>query len=214
MYKYILSFFLILFCYKTFNNLSNPIRDILIRFASKDFTLDDFHESIHLCNTTVQLKYRKLPRCNSDLPEQRHWNLQNFRDYLQYLLHFLLQGIGKFNQSTNYRFRSRGQELAWEKIIRPGIKQNLIGALLASQDNMVNRKNSFQLYGADFVVADDFSVWLLEINKNPRLHPPSSEVTVKLYPEVIEDAMKGMLIKEMKIYIMLKSYIIIHKVTL
>ncbi|XP_018363044.1 PREDICTED: tubulin glycylase 3A-like [Trachymyrmex cornetzi] len=143
-------------------------KDILIRFASKDFTLSDFHESIHLCNTTVQLKYRQLPRCNSDLPEQRHWNLQDFKDYLQ----------------------SRGQKLAWEKIIRPGIKQNLIGALLASQDNMVNRKNSFQLYGADFVVADDFSVWLLEINTNPRLHPPSSEVTAKLYPEVIEDAMK------------------------
>ena len=91
----------------------------------------------------------------------------------------------------NYWFRSRNQEAAWEKIIRPGIKQNLIGALLASQDNMVNRKNSFQLYGADFVMADDFSVWLLEINTNPRLHPPSSEVTAKLYPEVIEDAMKG-----------------------
>ncbi|XP_070148745.1 tubulin monoglycylase TTLL3-like [Polyergus mexicanus] len=58
---------------------------------------------------------------------------------------------------------------------------------------MVNRKNSFQLYGADFVVADDFSVWLLEINTNPRLHPPSSEVTAKLYPEVIEDAMKVVL---------------------
>ncbi|XP_011701651.1 PREDICTED: tubulin glycylase 3A-like [Wasmannia auropunctata] len=146
-------------------------KDILIRFASKDFTLDNFHESIHLCNTTVQLKYRQLPICNSSLPEQRHWSLQDFRDYLQ----------------------SRGQELAWEKIIRPGIKQNLIGALLASQDNMVNRKNSFQLYGADFVVAEDFSVWLLEINTNPRLNPPSSEVTAKLYPEVIEDAMKVVL---------------------
>ncbi|XP_018338139.1 PREDICTED: tubulin monoglycylase TTLL3-like [Trachymyrmex septentrionalis] len=143
-------------------------KDILIRFASKDFTLSDFHESIHLCNTTVQLKYRQLPTCNSDLPKQRHWNLQDFKNYLQ----------------------SRGQKLAWEKIIRPGIKQNLIGALLASQDNMVNRKNSFQLYGADFVVADDFSVWLLEINTNPRLNPPSSKVTAQLYPEVIEDAMK------------------------
>jgi len=90
-------------------------------------------------------------------------------------------------------YRSRDQELAWEKVIRPGIKENLIGALLASQDNMVNRKNGFQLYGADFVVADDFSVWLLEINTNPRLHPPSSRVTAQLYPQVIEDAMKGML---------------------
>ncbi|XP_011134882.1 tubulin monoglycylase TTLL3 [Harpegnathos saltator] len=146
-------------------------KDVLVRFASKDFTLGDFHESIHLCNTTVQLRYRKSPGRNSDVPEELHWNLQNFKDYLQ----------------------SRDQELAWESTIEPGIKQNLIGALLASQDNMVNRKNSFQLYGADFVVADDLSVWLLEINTNPRLYPPSSEVTAKLYPEVIEDAMKVVL---------------------
>lgn len=88
-------------------------------------------------------------------------------------------------------FRSTNRESAWEKLIKPGIKQNLIGALLASQENMVNRKNSFQLYGADFLIMDDLSVWLIEINTNPRLNPPSSSVTEKLYPEVIEDTMKG-----------------------
>lgn len=87
--------------------------------------------------------------------------------------------------------RATDRESAWEKLIKPGIKQNLIGALLASQENMVNRKNSFQLYGADFVIMDDLSVWLIEINTNPRLHPPSSTVTEKLYPEIIEDTMKG-----------------------
>lgn len=90
-----------------------------------------------------------------------------------------------------YLHRAIDRELAWEKLIKPGIKQNLIGALLASQENMVNRKNSFQLYGADFLIMDDLSVWLIEINTNPRLHPPSSSVTEKLYPEIIEDTIKG-----------------------
>lgn len=90
-----------------------------------------------------------------------------------------------------YLLRAIDRELAWEKLIKPGIKQNLIGALLASQENMVNRKNSFQLYGADFLIMDDLSVWLIEINTNPRLHPPSSSVTEKLYPEIIEDTIKG-----------------------
>ncbi|XP_076761407.1 tubulin glycylase 3A-like [Xylocopa sonorina] len=143
-------------------------RDILLRFASKDFTLDNFHESIHLCNTTVQLKYRKTLRQNSQIPSELHWNLQNFKEYL----------------------KDTDREWAWEKLIKPGIKQNLIGALLASQENMVNRKNSFQLYGADFLIMDDLSVWLIEINTNPRLHPPSSSVTEKLYPEIIEDTIK------------------------
>ncbi|XP_076179903.1 tubulin glycylase 3A-like [Ptiloglossa arizonensis] len=143
-------------------------KDILLRFASKDFTLENFHESIHLCNTTVQLKYRKTVRPNLQIPGELHWNLQKFKEYL----------------------KSTDRESAWEKLIKPGIKQNLIGALLASQENMVNRKNSFQLYGADFLIMDDLSVWLIEINTNPRLHPPSSSVTGKLYPEVIEDTMK------------------------
>ncbi|XP_017788725.1 PREDICTED: uncharacterized protein LOC108571236 [Habropoda laboriosa] len=146
-------------------------RDILLRFASKDFTLENFHESIHLCNTTVQLKYRKTLRQNAQIPGELHWNLQNFKEYL----------------------KATDRELAWEKLIKPGIKQNLIGALLASQENMVNRRNSFQLYGADFLIMEDLSVWLIEINTNPRLHPPSSSVTEKLYPEIIEDTMKVVL---------------------
>ncbi|XP_026672887.1 tubulin glycylase 3A-like [Ceratina calcarata] len=146
-------------------------RDVLIRFASRDFTLDNFHESIHLCNTTVQMKYRKTLRQNAQIPSELHWNLQKFKEYL----------------------RATDRELAWERLIKPGIKQNLIGALLASQENMVNRKNSFQLYGADFLIMDDLSVWLIEINTNPRLHPPSSSVTDKLYPEVIEDTIKVVL---------------------
>ncbi|XP_076241153.1 tubulin glycylase 3A-like [Calliopsis andreniformis] len=146
-------------------------KDILLRFASKDFTLENFHESIHLCNTTVQLKYRKTVKPNLQIPSELHWNLKKFKDYL----------------------KATDRELAWEKTIKPGIKQNLIGALLASQENMVNRKNSFQLYGADFLIMDDLTVWLIEINTNPRLHPPSSTVTERLYPEVIEDTMKVIL---------------------
>ncbi|XP_043791514.1 tubulin glycylase 3A-like isoform X2 [Apis laboriosa] len=143
-------------------------KDILVRFASKNFTLNNFHESIHLCNTTVQLKYRKTVNEGALIPNELHWNLHNFKEYL----------------------KATDRESAWEKLIKPGIKQNLIGALLASQENMVNRKNSFQLYGADFLIMDDLSVWLIEINTNPRLHPPSSSVTEKLYPEIIEDTMK------------------------
>lgn len=66
--------------------LSNHLfrRDILVRFASKNFTLNNFHESIHLCNTTVQLKYRKTINENSPIPCELHWNLHNFKEYLKY----------------------------------------------------------------------------------------------------------------------------------
>nr|XP_012142811.1 PREDICTED: tubulin glycylase 3A-like isoform X3 [Megachile rotundata] len=163
-------------------------KDILLRFASKDFTLESYHESIHLCNTTVQLKYRKTVKQNAQIPNELHWNLQKFKEYLRYAFNStFMMNLG---YSIVFFLRNTDRESAWEMLIEPGIKQNLIGALLASQENMVNRKNSFQLYGADFLIMDDLSVWLIEINTNPRLHPPSSTVTEKLYPEVIEDAMK------------------------
>ncbi|XP_053978543.1 tubulin glycylase 3A-like isoform X2 [Hylaeus volcanicus] len=165
-------------------------KDILLRFASKDFTLENFHESIHLCNTTVQLKYRKTLRPNLQIPSELHWNLQKFKEYLKYACNPAFEIKVERCYFIADFYRATDRDSAWDKLIKPGIKQNLIGALLASQENMVNRKNSFQLYGADFLIMDDLSVWLIEINTNPRLNPPSSTVTGKLYPEVIEDTMK------------------------
>lgn len=69
--------------------------------------------------------------------------------------------------------------------------QAIITAMLAAQDRMDTRENSFELYGADFVVMEDLSVWLIEINTNPRTHPPSSLITERLYPEVLESLIKG-----------------------
>lgn len=70
------------------------------------------------------------------------------------------------------------------------MKQGLVGSLLASQEAMDRRKNSFELYGADFMVMDDFSVWLIEINSHPDMSY-SSSVTTRLCRQVMEDTIKG-----------------------
>lgn len=62
--------------------------------------------------------------------------------------------------------------------------------MLASQEHMDRRRCSFELYGADFVVMEDLSVWLIEINTNPRMHPPSSRITKRLYSNVLESLVK------------------------
>lgn len=65
-----------------------------------------------------------------------------------------------------------------------------MGSLLASQEAMDRRRNSFELYGADFMVMDDFSVWLIEINSHPDMSS-SSSVTTRLCRQVMEDVIKG-----------------------
>lgn len=70
------------------------------------------------------------------------------------------------------------------------MKQGLVGSLLASQEAMDRRKNSFELYGADFMVMEDFSVWLIEINSHPDMSY-SSSVTTRLCRQVMEDTIKG-----------------------
>lgn len=78
----------------------------------------------------------------------------------------------------------------WESKIYPGMKQCLIGAMLACQDTMDKRQNSFELYGADFMLTDDFTPWLIEINSSPDLAPTTS-VTARLCPQCLEDVVKG-----------------------
>lgn len=62
--------------------------------------------------------------------------------------------------------------------------------MLASQDTMDRRPNTFELYGADFMISEDFVPWLIEINSSPDLSP-STSVTARMCPQMLEDLVKG-----------------------
>lgn len=65
-----------------------------------------------------------------------------------------------------------------------------LGTMLACQENMDRRQNTFELYGADFMISEDFCPWLIEINASPDL-APSTSVTARLCPQAVEDTIKG-----------------------
>ncbi|XP_076651420.1 tubulin glycylase 3A-like isoform X1 [Halictus rubicundus] len=142
-------------------------KESYLRFCSQKFCLTNFHESIHLCNHAIQCKYTNCGDRDPALPSDNMWDATTFKEFL----------------------KSQGHDKAWDEMIYPGMKQGLVGSLLASQEAMDRRKNSFELYGADFMVMEDFSVWLIEINSHPDMSY-SSRVTTRLCRQVLEDTVK------------------------
>ena len=51
------------------------------------------------------------------------------------------------------------------------------------------QKSVFELFGFDFILDEDFRVWLLEVNTNPYLGTPSEHLK-KLVPQMLNDMMK------------------------
>lgn len=51
------------------------------------------------------------------------------------------------------------------------------------------RKHNFEIYGYDFMVDENFNIWLIEANTNPCLDE-SSDLLKEYMPRMIDDAFK------------------------
>ncbi|RZF46016.1 hypothetical protein LSTR_LSTR004729 [Laodelphax striatellus] len=141
-------------------------KESYLRFCSQLFSLSNMHESVHLSNNAVQCKYKNAKR-DQALPDENMWDCYTFKTYL----------------------RAIGQADMWDKIIYPGMRESITGTLLAAQEHMEQRKNCFELYGADFMLTEDLVPWLIEINSSPCMSPTTS-VTARMCAQCLEDVIK------------------------
>nr|CAD7571576.1 unnamed protein product [Timema californicum] len=88
-----------------------------------------------------------------------------------------------------YMGRVQGKADMWDKRIYPGMRQSIIGALLAAQETMDRRKNCFELFGADFMLDEHLTPWLIEINSCPAMCE-STSVTARMCSQCLEDVIK------------------------
>ncbi|NXB69689.1 TTLL3 monoglycylase, partial [Donacobius atricapilla] len=141
-------------------------RDCYLRFCSRPFSLCHLEPARHLCNLSIQRRY-KTSQLDPRLPHDHIWSNTQFQAHLAQL----------------------GREDAWQRVIVPGMKAAILSALRCARDNVGSRKGSFELFGADFLIGKDFQPWLLEINSCPTMSP-SSVVTQRLCANVQQDTLR------------------------
>ena len=49
------------------------------------------------------------------------------------------------------------------------MRDSVVKSLICVQDMVENRQNSFELYGYDFMIDEDYNAWLIEINSSPAM---------------------------------------------
>ncbi|KAL5245423.1 hypothetical protein ACI65C_012833 [Semiaphis heraclei] len=136
-----------------------------VRFCTNSFSMENMHESIHLSNVRLQNKYRKIR--NSQVPAECMWDYRELQNHL----------------------RNIGQEYVWDELIFPGMSESIYAVLQAATDTSFYRDKTFQLFGADFLITDNFIPYLIEINSIPGLNP-STSVIANLVPMLLRDIVK------------------------
>jgi len=144
--------------------------DCYLRFCSQEFSLDNFHESIHISNNTVQKNFKADLNRSNKLPLDNMWTCEEF------IVHLRANGYGE----------------VWTEKIVPGMKQAILCSLLCTQEQIEQRKTAFELFGADFMITQDMQPWLLEINSSPSM-ARTTEATKVLVNAVLEDTIKVVL---------------------
>lgn len=96
----------------------------------------------HLSNYTIQKKNKKVENTKTDLC----LSSKQFEEYVQ--VH------------VNNAF-------TWKNDIFPKLKTIIIESLRSGQENIKHKNNCFEVYGFDFVLDQDLTPWLIEVNLSP-----------------------------------------------
>ncbi|XP_026223813.1 protein polyglycylase TTLL10 isoform X2 [Anabas testudineus] len=139
-----------------------------VRLTCDSYDPSSNNLSAHLTNQYMQ---KKNP-LYSQLKEDTVWSMESFNAYV------------------NDRFRV-AKGLPWDWVLGAFAKrmqQIMTQCFFAVKSKLHCRLGLFDLIGCDFMIDEDFKVWLLEMNCNPALHT-NCEVLKEVIPSIVVETL-------------------------
>lgn len=139
-------------------------KDGYIRTSSEEFTFDTSLNYVHLTNNCLQVhgeNYGKHEDGNTISFDtmQTYWDEQKYK-------------------------------VSFEKYIIPRIKDLIIDTILPLKRRIIvpikKRFSNFELLGYDFMIDEDFRVWLIEVNTNPYIGIPNKFIA-EILPKMLDN---------------------------
>lgn len=122
------------------------------RFSVEPYTTDDEaleNSYVHLVNNSISKQSEEFKR---QIPTESGENIQGF--------------MWSHEQMSNWIKHQTGRDLMEDKI-KPRMMDIAKWSLMCASECIEHRKNSWELYGFDFMVDDNYNTWLIEINSSP-----------------------------------------------
>ncbi|KAM6046104.1 inactive polyglycylase TTLL10 isoform 1-T2 [Theristicus caerulescens] len=131
-----------------------------------DAASDDL--TVHLTNQYMQKKNSLY----SQLKDETVWRMEHFNSYV------------------NEKFRkSNGLPKDWVfTVFTKRMQQIMVQCFLAAKHKLHRKLGYFDLIGCDFLIDENFKVWLLEMNANPALHT-NCKVLRDIIPTVVYESL-------------------------
>lgn len=141
------------------------LNEAYLRFSALDYSTDDIsNQYTHLTNNSITKYYEGG---EEEKFKGNMWSREDFEEHLK---------------------KEYGRDI-WNEDLRQKIDKILILALDSAKEIIEHRDNSYEIFGFDLMVDDDFNPWLIEINSSPAMDY-STEVTEKVVKEGLNDLIK------------------------
>ncbi|CAG9318479.1 unnamed protein product [Blepharisma stoltei] len=157
-------------CYALITGIEGQIQGYFykegyLRTSSKEFSLKNYDKYVHLTNDAIQNKSEDYGRYESG-------NKLSYAEFQRYL-------------NANYS----GTDFYTD--ILPQIEKLIFDSIAATYQilNLQKKKQTFEVFGYDFMIDQQFKVWLIEANTNPCLELSGSYLA-KLIPEMLDNALR------------------------